>query len=173
MLMPLCCDQVCTHTYMLRTINVLMWLLIIIIIIRTIITGTDHNLMTQVLPKFQHYTFLIYLTCQIQRIEPIYAGTYPFEAQRYSYASTAVQSYITEYTAFMGLLWYWERTAVTSLYRINPMVFAGSVTVKSRGRTKTETPHQMTLDVNLSGTWQNLRPVCARGKFWDFDCGGL
>jgi hypothetical protein len=26
------------------------------------------------------------------------------------------------------------------------------VTVKSRGRTQTETPHQMTLDVNLSGT---------------------
>jgi hypothetical protein len=27
-----------------------------------------------------------------------------------------------------------------------------NVTVKSRGRTQTETPHQMTLDVNLSGT---------------------
>jgi hypothetical protein len=26
------------------------------------------------------------------------------------------------------------------------------VTVKSRGRTQTETPHQMTLDFNLSGT---------------------
>jgi hypothetical protein len=42
--------------------------------------------------------------------------------------------------------------SVVSFALVDAIIEHRSVTVKSRGRTQTETPHQMTLDVNLSGT---------------------